>query len=178
MADVIPFDIRFSPTILGIVQASFINFLRQHPRVRGGVIVIGLLLVLQPVMMFLAVYFVGPNRMEIEATESHLLNLIYMIAFAVYVLYLSVLAGPGFNTFVAPSPETVEREKVEGLARGTTTPTSMLELDSARLAEYYSINQSQARSSFRWAVIAFIFGVTVHALTRSLFGRRTLASVR
>jgi hypothetical protein len=68
------------------------------------------------------------------------------------------LASPDYNVFVAPAPEVEERERAEEVVKESPTPRSVIELDSARLTEYYTINQVQARSSYRWAIVGFLLG--------------------
>ena len=59
------------------------------------------------------------------------------------------------------SPKEVEeREKAEEEAGDSPDPYNFLELAQKRLNEYYAINQSQARGSFRWAVFAMFIGLS------------------
>ncbi len=91
-------------------------------------------------------------------TPSVAISLLLLSSAGYSLLYFCALAGPGYNVFVAPDPETAERERAEVEVRKSSTPKSVLELDSARLTEYYAINQTQAKASFRGAVVAFLLG--------------------
>ncbi len=51
-----------------------------------------------------------------------------------------------------------ERQQAEKTYEQSNTPQDALKLDLSRLNEYYVISQTQARSSFRWAVVAMFFG--------------------
>jgi hypothetical protein len=51
-----------------------------------------------------------------------------------------------------------ERQVAEQQFDKTQTPEDALNLDFKRLSEYYTINQSQARSSFRWAKFSMLVG--------------------
>jgi hypothetical protein len=154
MTEKAPFDKRFSPTPAGIVVVSFISYLKQHPPVRWSVIVAGVVIVIAPAI-WLVGHIVSP---ETFSTLFPAMYLLYGSMAGFLLLYFCALAGPGYNVFVAPAPETTERERAENVVRESPTPKSVLELDSARLTEYYAINQSQAKASFRWAVVAFLLG--------------------
>jgi hypothetical protein len=57
-----------------------------------------------------------------------------------------------------PRQAAQEREKAEKKFEETKTVEDALKLDLTKLNEYYVINQSQARSSFRWAVFSMLLG--------------------
>jgi hypothetical protein len=149
-----PVDRRFSPTVTGIVTVTFIRYLAQHPRLKWICIVLGVTILLSPLIWFVGLYL-APDQFTwlVPAAGS-----LYASIAGLYLLYICALASPDYHVFVAPAPEVADRERAEEVVRESPTPRSVLELDSARLTEYYAINQSQARSSFRWAIVAFLLG--------------------
>jgi len=75
---------------------------------------------------------------------------------------LAVLSSPNIEVSVgeprAIEEKTKERKEAEEAFGHSKDPFDALELASKRLNEYYTINQSQARGSFRWAVFAMFCG--------------------
>ena len=88
------------------------------------------------------------------------------------LLMFVVLAGRGFFVHLSEPIEVEERRKAEQEIGGSHDPFARLELDTKRLNEYYAINQSQARGSFRWAVFAMFCGFATIILGIWLFSLR------
>jgi hypothetical protein len=72
------------------------------------------------------------------------------------IFWVAVVSGPHFELVIAEAKASEERHSAEKKFEASRTPEDALHLDLARLNEYYAINQSQARSSFRWAIF-FMF---------------------
>lgn len=66
--------------------------------------------------------------------------------------------GSVFSVGVSAAKASAERQIAEQQFEKTQTPEDALNLDFKRLSEYYAINQSQARSSFRWAKFSMLVG--------------------
>jgi hypothetical protein len=74
------------------------------------------------------------------------------------LLYVATISGKHFEVTFPPIQAAQEREKAERDFEQSKTVADALKLDLSRLNEYYVINQSQARSSFRWAVFSMLLG--------------------
>lgn len=81
-----------------------------------------------------------------------------LIVGAAFVL-LATISSPLFEIVIPEKQATLEREKAEEKFQASPEPQNALNLDMSRLNEYYKINQSQARSSFRWSVFAMLTGM-------------------
>lgn len=75
-----------------------------------------------------------------------------------WLLYVATISGPHFEVTFPQKVAAEQREKAEKQFEQTKTVEDALKLDLTRLNEYYVINQSQARSSFRWAVFSMLLG--------------------
>jgi hypothetical protein len=71
---------------------------------------------------------------------------------------MATVSGPDFELVFPAAKASAEREVAEKQFDKSQTPEDALNLDFKRLNEYYEINQSQARSSFRWAKFSMIGG--------------------
>jgi hypothetical protein len=76
------------------------------------------------------------------------------------LLMLAIMSTGNFSLYIGDIKEVEERERAEEEVRELQDPYSSLELAQKRLNEYYAINQSQARGSFRWAVFAMFVGLS------------------
>lgn len=75
------------------------------------------------------------------------------------LVLISTLSRPEFNVYIGEPVEVEERREAEALESDSKDPYAALDLATKRLNEYYAINQSQARGSFRWAVFAMFCGL-------------------
>lgn len=71
---------------------------------------------------------------------------------------MATVSGPSFELIFPAAKASAERRIAEQQFDKTQTPEDALDLDFKRLNEYYAINQSQARSSFRWAKLSMLVG--------------------
>jgi hypothetical protein len=74
------------------------------------------------------------------------------------LLCLATVSGPDFRVHFPAEQASRERQDAETRFNQSAEPLDALEVDLQRLNEYYVINQSQARASFRWAVVALLAG--------------------
>lgn len=81
-----------------------------------------------------------------------------LLLFGVGLTFASVLSGKNFHLIIGETREVEERKEAEEHIKDNKDPYSSLDLDVKRLNEYYAINQSQARGSFRWAIFAMLCG--------------------
>lgn len=145
---------RFSPTVLGIVAASFVQFLKRHEYVKWLSVAVGVVLI--AISLWLGIQPSIESGLQLISTPP--VGAMLPLVAGGFLLYLCALAGPGYEVFVAEAPEAQEVKIAQEKVEQSPTLQAMLELDSKRLAEYYAINQSQARWSFFWAVVAFVVG--------------------
>ena len=82
------------------------------------------------------------------------------------LLMSAILSAKQFEITIGDAPAeelrraaVEERRVAEEHAKESPSPYSSLELETARINEYYTINQAQARGSFRWAVFAMFCGL-------------------
>jgi len=74
------------------------------------------------------------------------------------LLWMATVSGPSFELVFPTAKASAERVIAEQQFEKSQAPEDALDLDFKRLNEYYAINQSQARSSFRWAKASMLFG--------------------
>lgn len=146
------YEIRLSGTLFNVVVAGAISVVRKRPLIRvlcGVVGVVGLLIGLFSFLLRLY-----PDSFLWPLAEMRL----SLLAASASLIVVGVLSGPSFNLFVGDPIEVEERKVAEQAIGQSKDPYASLELDSKKLNEYYAINQSQARGSFRWAVFAMLCG--------------------
>jgi hypothetical protein len=142
---------RYTCTLQGsqwdVAYYGIVEFLRVHPVWRTGVAAIGVLS-----FIFLVVDFVvtvpgvpkGSWLVFLFVTPS--------------LLWMATVSGSSFELVFPAAKASAERQVAEQQFEKTQTPEDALNLDFKRLSEYYAINQSQARSSFRWAKFSMLGG--------------------
>lgn len=75
-----------------------------------------------------------------------------------WLLWVATVSGNDFELQFGSSRATAERQQAERDFEQSAAPEDALTLDMRRLNEYYVINQAQAKSSFRWAVVTMVVG--------------------
>lgn len=139
-------DYRLSGNVQNILLVGALSLLRDRPKLRLAAGVLGFLL-----LMIGAFSYVLPDSYFTRLSTPVLIS-----GFA--LLLVSTLARPEFNVYIGEPVEVVERREAEAQESGSKDPYAALDLATKRLNEYYAINQSQARGSFRWAVFAMFCG--------------------
>lgn len=150
------FDVRLTPNSPNVVFVGAIDLLRDKPITRTLLAILGVFLALGGGYLFMLW-----NQLNSEGNIRFSPTTVFVTAFLGFALCLAaVLSGPKFNVVLGGPIEADARRDAE-LAIGPLSkdPYATLELDSKRLSEYYAINQSQARSSFRWALVAMFGGL-------------------
>jgi hypothetical protein len=137
--------ITFGGGQTSIINYGLATFLREHPRCRvlvaAAAVACGLL--------WVAGYLV----------PGYLSGTLFVgLIAAPWLMYVVVIAGHDFELTFPVQKATVDRQQAESLFERSNAPEDAVKLDLSRLNEYYVINQSQARSSFRWAIVAMIAG--------------------
>ncbi len=132
----------FATETYGVVE-----FLRVHPWCRRLTAVIGVIVCIAGAAVLCGVKIPG-------VTFSFLLGFVI----GPWFLYVATVSGPNFEVVFPSRQAAEEREKAEKKFEQSQTVEDALKLDFTRLNEYYVINQSQARSSFRWAVFSMLLG--------------------
>lgn len=142
------FKLTLSGSLTSVAKYGAIQFLKGNKaaRVSAAFAAVGLLVI--GVVVFL-------ELTPIKSTSGFLLGF-----GALQLLWLVVVAGREFEVTFPAQDAAKEREKAEEELKDSKDPNDVLTLDFKRLNEYYIINQNQAKSSFRWAVFAMLFGLT------------------
>jgi hypothetical protein len=132
---------------LSIVKYGIVEFLRRHPYWRIAVGTVG------------TIAFIGDTAFML-LIHYGLISYVYVCMVAApLLLWLATVSGPSFTLTFGVAKATEERQAAEKKFEESQSPQDALSLDFTRLNEYYTINQAQARSSFRWAVFAMIIGL-------------------
>jgi len=96
-----------------------------------------------------------------------------LMSVGLLLCWFGVMAGPDFQVTL-PSMQASRRTETAAAAfTSVPAPAAALELDLSRLNDYYDINQSQAKSSFAWAVFAMLAGFATIIVGIWLFYLRT-----
>ena len=148
------FSVRLSGTTANLVLVGVITYLREHQKLR----VFATFLALGCLAFGSGTYLVG------QYGFGRLSAPLLIGGFG--LLMAAVLSGNRFEIAIGDAPvvqlqkaAAEERKAAEEHARESPSPYSSLELETARINEYYTINQTQARGSFRWAVFAMFCGL-------------------
>ena len=124
---------------------GIVEFLRVHPVCRAFVAILGI----ASTILFIA----GFAGLKIPG--------LYPVVFLFVsptLLWMATVSGPTFELVFPLEQASAERQRAETQFNQSQTPEDALNLDFKRLSEYYAINQSQARSSFRWAKLSMLVG--------------------
>lgn len=137
--------------LLGLILYGAIKILKQFR------FLVLLLTIVNTAAISYGIYLYLFNHKLIELTIFALITICFVIP--------GILSGSHFNV-ILESPQTIKtiNEKFEtGIqelkSKGKNDPLSVLEIDTNRLAEYYDINQKQAKASFNWAIFAMVLGL-------------------
>jgi hypothetical protein len=153
MADVEPKNQPEYTVTLGgdqwaVATFGIVEFLRLHPIFRivftilAVVVAIGSLASISGVK-FMAATFFGSFT---------------LIILTPWMFWVATVSGSRFRLVFAPAKAQEERREAEKQFESSKAPEDALQVDLARLNEYYVMNQSQVRSSFRWAKFSMIIG--------------------
>ena len=152
------FRVRLPSSIPSLFLVAATEFLKTQRVLRILVGIVGTVIAIVGGSSFIA----GEFRILISGVQFQLskndASIMAAIGFA--VLLLAILATEKFTLYIAGPKEVEEREKAEAQVGDSPDPYNSLELAQKRLNEYYAINQSQARGSFRWAVFAMFVGLS------------------
>ena len=77
----------------------------------------------------------------------------------VLLLWSATVSGPTFRLAFPTQDASNERKLAERQFEDSKTPEGALKVDLKRINEYYTINQKQAISSFRWAIFSMLLGL-------------------
>jgi hypothetical protein len=142
---------RFTITLPGskwdIAYYGIVEFLRVHRVWRSAVATLGVLTLVLLVAGFLVTVPGVPTG-----------STLVFLFIAPSLLWMATVSGPSFQLVFPAAKASAEREIAEKQFDESKTPEDALNLDFKRLSEYYAINQSQARSSFRWAKFSMLVG--------------------
>jgi hypothetical protein len=144
---------RYTCTLQGsqwdVAYYGIVEFLRVHPIWRAGVAFLGVLSLILLVADFVVTLPGFPKG-----------SWLAFLFITPTLLWMATVSGPSFELVFPAAKASAERQVAEQQFEKTQTPEDALNLDFKRLSEYYAINQSQARSSFRWAKFSMLGGFT------------------
>lgn len=142
------FKLTLNGSLFSVVRYGIVLFLRENvwARTSAAIIATGLL-------VLATVIFMG-------ITPGTSMAAIFLVFGAAELIWFVTVAGREFEVSFESQDATRERQKAEQQLKDSNDPNDVLTLDFKRLNEYYIINQNQAKSSFRWAVFAMLFGFT------------------
>lgn len=129
-------------------QYGVVQFLRAYPKCRWIVGSFAALVCLTPIISMVSSIF--GFKIGIDYIPAILIG--------PGLIYLTTISGPQFEVVFPQRQAAQEREKAEKQFEETKTVEDALRVDFTRLNEYYTINQAQAQSSFRWAIFSMLLG--------------------
>lgn len=147
------YTIKITNSQLGVASYGVVEFLRVHPLARATVAILGVAIVAASI----------PSMSGLKVVWLSGFGLFTLVFVGPAFLWASTVSGPRFELEFAaepPSPGDAQKERREAEKQfeKSNAPEDALKLDLTRLQEYYALNQSQARSSFRWAKISMFVG--------------------
>jgi hypothetical protein len=146
-----PVESRFRHTVTmgtsdwAVGTYGIVEFLRVHPSWRAFVAFLGVV----STLLFVS-GFVG--------LKIHGISTFVFLFISPSLLWMATVSGPSFQLVFPAEQASAERQNAEKQFEKSQTPEDALNLDFQRLREYYTINQAQARSSFRWAKFSMFVG--------------------
>lgn len=142
------FTLTLNGSLTSVVKYGAVQFLKQNKIARVSVAITAVGLLALTVIIFLGITRLTTSTAILPALGG------------LQLLWLATVAGSEFEVTFPAQDAAKERQKAEEELKDSKDPNDVLDLDFKRLNEYYIINQTQAKSSFRWAVFAMLFGLT------------------
>jgi hypothetical protein len=145
--------VRMSTGRIGVASYGVIEFLRVHPVARAVAAILGVGFILASV----------PSFLGLKVSWLSGFGFVSTVFVGPGLLWFATVSGSRFELAFAtepPSPDEAlkERLKAEKQFEESKAPEDAFKLDLTRLQEYYAMNQSQGRSSFRWAKLSMLIG--------------------
>jgi hypothetical protein len=144
---------RYTSTLggsqLSVVKYGIVEFLRTHKLWRATVAFVGVSMGILFVASMAGLKIPGVSQINIT---------VMFFLVCPELIWLATVSGPEFELTFPTKDASKERILAQEKFEETKAPEDALELDMKRLNEYYVINQTQARSSFRWAVFTMLLG--------------------
>ena len=150
--------IELSDSRLAVAMFGVVEFLRRHLILRVAVATVGIVVVLASFASLAGLRIAWFNGFGIFT----------LLFVGPFILWVATVSGTHFALVIqpgAPSPQRAVEERLEAEKQfeKSNALEDALKLDLTRLQEYYTLNQSQARSSFRWAKLSMLAGfVTIY----------------
>jgi hypothetical protein len=146
--------LALSATHFSVAMFGFVEFLRPRRVLRIIVAVLGVSVIL------LSLPSMANVKLAWLPESFRVFGLFTLIFVAPWILWAATVSGPRFRVVLSFEPEKAreERREVEQQFGQSNAPEDALKVDLARLNEYYVMNQTQVRSSFRWAKFAMVVG--------------------
>ncbi|MGC2464495.1 MAG: hypothetical protein WA517_04810 [Candidatus Acidiferrum sp.] len=133
---------------LSIAMFGIVEFLRLRLAYRVIAAVLGVAVVLASAASLSGLKFMFADWFGVFS----------LIIVAPWFFWAATVSGPRFRLVIATEKAQEERREAEKQFETSRAPEDALKVDLARLNEYYVMNQTQARSSFRWAKFAMLVG--------------------
>jgi hypothetical protein len=147
---------RYTITLGGsqwsVATYGIVEFLRDKWYLRGLFAILGVVS-----GIIAASSFIGYKIPQLNSTYI-------FIIITPWLFWIATVSGKDFELIFPEKEAAKERQQAEKNFEESQSPDDALSLDMKRLNEYYTINQSQARSSFLWAIFSMLLGfVTIIA---------------
>ena len=140
---------------------KFIEYLREHPDIRKKVFIISSFLASILGITILYLEYIAPsNLLKYEDPLFVLFIIIATLLFLTILSYTSIKITKGG---IALELNEIKRERENIKERISHAPEvdifDTVQLGLNQLTEYYTINKSQARNSFRFSIFAIVLGL-------------------
>jgi hypothetical protein len=169
---------RYTSTLSGsqwsVAKYGIVEFLRVHKYWRIAIAILGIV----PIVLVLSAVFGWKPPGTLGGVGLYFLAM----TLTPELLWAAAVSGPDFEVVFPTKVAAKERQLAQEKFDVSKAPEDALDLDLKSLTEYYRINQDQARSTFRWAIICILlgFGTIVAGVWIFYFGKypdSTLASL-
>lgn len=150
------YTIRLRGSQVNIALFGVIEFVRTRPVLRIILAALGIGIAAAGV----ATFFVSRGSSSSFPKTTGLFEFGGIAIAATSCLWAATVSGPRFKLVLSFEPEKAKEElrEAEEEFEDSNEPEDALKVDLARLNEYYIMNQSQVRSSFRWAKFSMVVG--------------------
>ena len=147
----------------GVVAAVFIEYLRSNPNIRKTAFYISSFLALFiGITIIYSTYIDTSNFISLEVRDL-LIVLFIIIAFFLFLTIVSYTSIKIAKGGIGQELNEIKKERNEIKKRISKAPQvdifDTVQLGLNQLTEYYTINKSQARNSFRFSIFAIVLGL-------------------
>jgi len=150
----------------GVIVVKFIDYLHKHPDIRKKAFIIFSFLASILGITLLYLTYIAPSSFILLKFENTLIVLFIIFIIIVTLLFLTILSYTSIKITaggIALELNEIKRER-EDIKKGISHAPEVnifdtVQLGLNQLTEYYTINKSQARNSFRFSIFAIVLGL-------------------